>query len=142
MNGPNLDAWIPRIRSIYRIVVAFLFTAHGTQKLLTFPVAAPRDPAPLLSLTGVGGILEMFGGLLLLFGLFTRPVAFILCGQMAVAYFLRHSPNGFWPILNRGELAVLYCFTFLYLAAVGGGAWSMDAVLRRRRRGPERRPVR
>jgi putative oxidoreductase len=82
-------------------------------------------------MAGVSGILELFGGLLLLLGLFTQPVAFILSGEMAVAYFMVHAPRGFWPLLNRGELAVLYCFVFLYLAAAGGGLWSVDHLWRR-----------
>ncbi len=87
----------------------------------------------MASLAGVGGVLELAGGLLILAGLFTRPVAFILSGEMAFAYFMRHAPRSFWPILNGGELAVLYCFLFLYLAAAGPGPWSLDAVVRRRK---------
>jgi len=123
-----LSAWEPQVRSILRIVSAFLLAAHGTQKLFGFPVNEPRDPVALLTLIGVAGVLETFGGLLLLVGLWTRPVAFLLSGQMAVAYFLRHQPDGLLPILNRGELAALYCFVFLYLAAAGGGPWSLDAL--------------
>lgn len=91
----------------------------------------PR-PIELLSLLGLAGMLELAGGLLLIIGLFTRPVAFILCGFMAVAYFMAHAPGGFWPLLNRGELAALYCFVFLYLAAAGGGAWSLDRLISRK----------
>lgn len=127
MRGPIPPRWAPRLLSILRIVAAFLFIAHGTQKLFTWPIDEPRDPAPLLSLMGVAGVLETFGGLFLLLGLFTRPVAFILAGEMAVAYFMTHAPQGWWPILNRGELAALYCFLFLYLTAAGGGPWSLDA---------------
>lgn len=120
-----------------RIVSAFLFMAHGTQKLFAMPVNQPRNPVDLLSLTGAAGMLEVFGGVLLLVGLFTRPVAFILSGQMAVAYFLRHVSRDFWPILNGGELAALYSFLFFYLAIAGGGAWSFDAMWRKpRRRSP------
>lgn len=98
---------------------------HGTQKWLSFP--APRSsPVELASLSGVAGLLELFGGFLLLLGLFTRPVAFVLSGLMAFAYFIAHAPQGFWPLLNRGELAALYSFVFLYLAAAGGGPWSLD----------------
>ena len=133
--------WAPRALSLLRIVSAFLLMAHGAQKVfgVLTPPPAPGAPAPPpfafnpLSLQGVGGILEFFGGLLLLIGLFTRPVAFILSGMMAVAYFGWHAPGGFWPILNRGELAVLYCFVFLYLAAAGGGPWSVDYCIRRGR---------
>ncbi len=106
-----------------------MFTMHGTQKWLSFPVP-PAKPTVLWSLSGAAGVLEFAGGLLLLFGLFTRPVAFVLSGLMAFAYFIAHAPNGFWPIVNRGELAVMYCFVFLYLAAAGGGPLSLDRVLR------------
>jgi putative oxidoreductase len=127
MTGPIPERWGPRLLSVLRIVAAFLFMAHGTQKLFAWPVAEPRDPAPLISLMGLAGVLEVFGGLLLLLGLFSRPVAFLLAGEMAVAYFMAHAPKGFWPILNGGEPAVFYCFLFLYLAAVGPGPWSLDA---------------
>lgn len=133
MTGPIPDAWVPHLRSILRIVAGFLFMAHGTQKLFGMPAVEPRDPVELLSLMGAAGVIETFGGLLLILGLFTRPVALILSGQMAVAYFLRHLPQGFWPILNRGELAALYSFLFLYLAGAGGGPWGLDAWRRRRR---------
>jgi putative oxidoreductase len=129
----NLAKWEPRLLSLLRIVTGFLFMAHGAQKLLGFPGPLPGGGRPpVLSLIGVSGILELFGGLLILLGLFTRPVAFILSGMMAVAYFMAHAPGGFWPLLNRGELAVLYCFVFLYLALAGGGEWSLDRQLRRR----------
>jgi putative oxidoreductase len=99
--------------------------AHGTEKWLAFP--EPREsPTALWSLSGVAGLFELVGGFLLLLGLFTRPVAFVLSGLMACAYFIAHAPNDFWPIVNRGELAALYCFVFLYLAAAGGGPWSVD----------------
>jgi putative oxidoreductase len=130
-SNPFFDTWSSRALSLLRIVAAFTFMAHGMQKLLGFPVAAPPS-FHLLSLTGLAGVLELFGGILLLLGLFTRPVAFILSGEMAFAYFLAHAPHGFWPLVNRGELAVLYCFVFLYLAAAGGGVWSIDHWWRRR----------
>jgi putative oxidoreductase len=128
MRGPLPERWTGYLRSLIRIVAALLFMAHGTQKLFAWPIDEPRDPAQLLSLMGVAGVLETFGGALLLLGWFTRPVAFLLAGEMAVAYLMSHAPNGFWPILNRGELAALYCFLFLYLAAAGGGPWSVDAI--------------
>jgi putative oxidoreductase len=111
--------------SVLRIAAALTFLEHGTGKFLNFPVL-PRLPV-VGSLSWYGGLLELVGGLLLLLGLFTRPVAFVLAGEMAVAYWLTHFPRGFFPVLNGGELAVLYCFIFLYLAAAGGGPWSLDA---------------
>lgn len=125
-----LATWTPRLLSVLRIAAAFLFVEHGMQKWLAFPV--PRStPTILWSLSGVAGVLELVGGLLLLVGLFTRPVAFLLSGLMAFAYFIAHAPRGFWPIVNGGELAALYCFVFLYLAAAGGGSWSVDRWVRR-----------
>jgi putative oxidoreductase len=123
-----------RALSVLRVVSAFLFMAHGTQKLFAMPVNQARNPVDLLSLSGAAGMLEVFGGALLLVGLFTRPVAFILSGEMVVAYFLRHASRDFWPILNGGELSALYSFLFLYLALAGGGAWSLDAMWRKPRR--------
>ncbi|HJU21967.1 MAG TPA: DoxX family protein [Casimicrobiaceae bacterium] len=122
-----VDAWSGRVLSILRIIVAFLFMTHGMGKLFAFPIPAPNR-FHLASLIGVAGLLEFFGGVLLLIGLFTRPVAFILSGEMAFAYFLAHAPHGFWPIINHGELAVVYCFVFLYLAVAGGGVYSLDAL--------------
>jgi putative oxidoreductase len=129
--NPPFSKWAPWLLSVLRIVTAFMFAAHGTQKWLSFP-GARSTPTQLFSLSGVAGLLELVGGFLLLFGLFTRPVAFVLSGLMAFAYFIAHAPQGFWPILNRGELAALYCFVFLYLSAAGGGPWSLDRWLRRR----------
>src|SRR5215210_4884705 len=120
--------WSPRLLSILRIITGFLFMEHGGQKLLGFPAPMPGGTPTLMSLMGLAGILELFGGLLILLGLFTRPVAFMLAGMMAVAYFLAHAPGGFWPLLNKGELAVFYCFVFLYLAVAGGGVWSIDRL--------------
>ena len=120
----------PVLLSILRIVVAFLFMEHGAQKLFGVPGAGDHT-VELMSLMGFAGVLELFGGGLVLLGLFTRPVAFILSGEMAFAYFMAHLPAGFWPLLNHGESAVLYCFTFLYLSAVGGGPLSLDRVLRK-----------
>ena len=130
-------SWTPRLLSVLRIVSAFLLIAHGAQKLFGFlaPPGAPRPP--LMSQIGIGGALEFFGGLLLLLGLFTRPVAFILSGMMAVAYFQMHALTGggifSLPLQNKGELAALYCFVFLFLAVAGGGEWSLDRLLRRDR---------
>jgi len=123
-----LSCWAAKLLSVLRIISAALFIQHGAQKLFGLPAAMPSGPVALFSLLGIAGVLELLGGFLVLIGLFTRPVAFILSGQMAVAYFLMHASHGFWPIVNRGELAVLYCFIFLYLAAAGGGAWSVDRM--------------
>lgn len=105
---------------------------HGGQKVLGFPAPAKMEFV-LFSQLGVAGVLELVGGFLLLIGLFTRPVAFLLSGLMAFAYFIGHAPGGFWPMLNGGELAVLYCFVYLYLAAAGGGDWSADRLLSKKR---------
>lgn len=126
----RLFDWAPRVLSILRVAAALLFMQHGTMKLLDYPPSEDNGEVALVSLVGVAGILELFGGALLVAGLFTRPVAFILSGLMAFAYFLAHAPNGFFPILNDGELAALYCFVFFYLAFAGGGAWSLDALWR------------
>ncbi len=122
-------SWAPQLLSLLRIVAAFLFTQYGTAKLIAFPAAIlpGGGTAPVMSLVGVAGMLETFGGLLLLIGLFTRPVAFILSGEMAVAYFYGHAPHGFWTVVNQGAPAVFFCFLFLYLSAAGGGPWSLDA---------------
>ena len=127
MAGPDPGSWSPRLLSLLRIMAAFVLMAHGTQKLFSFPSSEPQPTVPLFSLFGLAGVLETFGGLFLLLGLFTRPLAFVLSGEMATAYFMAHAPRGFWPILNRGEVPVLLCFIFLYLAAAGGGVWSVDA---------------
>ncbi len=120
-----------------RIVTGFLFFCHGAQKMLGwFAGADPARTAPAFpELVWFGGMLELVGGALIVFGFLTRPVAFLLSGEMAVAYFKAHAPSGFLPIVNRGELAVLYCFVFLFLAAHGGGPHSVDGAMRRRRRG-------
>ena len=124
--------WAPQLLSSLRIVAGFLFIAHGTQKLFGFPAPMPVQMS-LASIVGAAGIIEFVGGALLLAGLFTRPVAFILSGEMAVAYFRSHVERSFWPLLNGGELAALYSFLFLFLAAAGGGPWSADALIRRMR---------
>jgi putative oxidoreductase len=118
-------AWQPRLLGLLRIVTALLLLQHGTAKLFGFPHVAMFDTVRFLSLLGIAGVLELAGGVLLLLGIFTRPVAFILSGEMAFAYFIAHAQKSFFPILNQGELAVLYCFVLLYLAAAGGGAWSL-----------------
>jgi putative oxidoreductase len=129
LDGPIPARFAPHLLSILRIVVAFLYVVHGTQKLFGFPAATPpRPPVALMSLYGAAGVIETVGGLLLLIGLFTRLAAFITSGEMAAAYFISHAPNGFWPLLNRGEPAVLFCFVWLYIAAAGPGPWSLDAL--------------
>ena len=124
------QVWSPRLLSVLRIVTALLFMAHGTAKLFHVPHLPMFDNFQLMSLIGVQGVLEAGGGLLLLVGLFSRPVAFVLSGDMAVAYFMAHWPKSWVPILNGGDLAVLFCFVFLYLWIAGPGPWSIDARLR------------
>ena len=116
-----------RILSLLRIMAGLLFLQHGTTKYLGFP-ATQFSGVPAMSMGGIAGMIEFAGGVLLVIGLFTRPVAFLCSGTMVAAYFIAHFPQGFFPILNGGELAALYCFTFLYLAAAGGGDWSLDKL--------------
>ncbi len=118
----DIASWSPRMLSVLRIVTGLLFLEHGTQKFFAFPGPGPA----LTALLTIQGLLELVGGVLILIGLFTRPVAFILAGDMAVAYFYAHAPRGFFPTLNGGQLAILFCFVFLYLFVAGGGAWSVD----------------
>jgi putative oxidoreductase len=134
MNTAFFDSWQPRALAILRIITAYLFIPHGTAKLFGMPHVAMFDGLQLMSLVGLAGVLELVGGALLLIGLFTRPVAFVLCGFMAVAYFMAHANQGnaLLPMLNAGELAVLYCFVFLYFVFSGAGAWSVDAARKRR----------
>lgn len=128
------SSWTPYVLSILRIVAGFLFLQYGTTKLFAFPGAVMPDggTAPLASLAGFAGAMEFVGGTLLLVGLFTRPVAFLVSGEMAVAYFMGHAGQGFWPVLNGGAPAVFYCFLWLYISAAGPGPWSLDALLRRK----------
>src|SRR3712207_1495328 len=131
MNTTHLETvWAPRVLSVLRIVAALIFMAHGTQKLFRFP---PSDnPSPFaFSFYWFGGVLEFVGGLLVLLGLFTRPVAFVLAGEMAVAYWMFHAPQNFYPVLNGGDASILYCFVFLYLVFAGPGPWSLDALRQR-----------
>jgi putative oxidoreductase len=123
-----LKNWEPQLLSIFRIVVALLFLQHGMAKLFHFPHVAMFDGIQIASMMGVAGIIELVGGVLLLIGLFSSIAAFILSGEMAVAYFMVHVPQGFFPILNGGEGAVFYCFAFLFLAAAGPGPWSVDSA--------------
>jgi len=123
--------YAPTVLSILRIVVALLILQHGLSRLFDFP--SPLPAPALFSMYWFAGAIELVGGLLLLAGLFTRSAAFILSGEMAAAYFLRHAPHDVFPILNRGDLAILLCFVFLYIAVAGAGPWSLDALWRRRR---------
>jgi putative oxidoreductase len=127
------QSFSPELRSLLRIVAAIMFMMAGTMMLFAIPVGMPPDggTVQLMSEIGLAAVLEFVGGLLLLVGLFTRPVAFILAGEMAVAYFQGHAPGGTWPTLNGGQPAVLYCFIFLYLSAAGAGPWSIDAMRNR-----------
>jgi putative oxidoreductase len=130
-----LSRWSPQLLSILRIVTALCFIEHGTSKFFHFPMSmGPGSPTGLML---VAGLLEVVGGVLVLLGLLTRPAALVLSGEMAVAYWMVHAKMGPYPIANMGEPAVLYCFIFLYLAAAGAGAWSLDKVLFDRRRGLE-----
>ena len=125
-------SWPPNLLSILRIVAAFVFIQFGSAKLLAIPAAVMPGggTAPLTSLPGFAGSLELVGGALLLLGLFTRPVAFLLAGEMAFAYFMGHFPQGFWPVLNQGTPAILFCFIWLYISSAGPGPWSLDALRR------------
>ena len=124
---PMLEAYSAQLLSVLRIMTGLLFLQHGTTKYLSFPVSK-FNSVPALSMGGVAGMFELVGGAMIVFGVFTRPVAFVLSGLMAVAYFYAHAARGFFPLLNGGELAILYCFVFLYLSAHGGGAWSLDQL--------------
>jgi putative oxidoreductase len=126
----TLDRYSPHALAVLRIVTALIFMAHGTQKLFGFPATPQSGLPPAFSLFWTGAILEFAGGLLILIGLFTRPVAFLLAGEMAVAYWMFHAPRSAYPLLNNGDAAVLYCFVFLYLVFAGPGAWSIDGARR------------
>jgi putative oxidoreductase len=128
----NVSTWSPYLLSVLRIITGFLFVEHGASKILGYPPSPKPMPFELFSMAGFSGVLELVGGTLILIGLFTQIAAFILSGEMAVAYFMVHAPNGFFPMVNKGELAVLYCFVFLYLFAAGGGPWSIDSLLRKK----------
>jgi putative oxidoreductase len=130
MNRAARVAWF-----LLRVVAGLLFLQHGGQKLFAWfgGFGAPGATAPLMSQFGLAGVIEFFGGSAILLGLFTRPIAFLASGEMAVAYFQAHWPHGAWPIVNHGESPVLFCFIFLYVAAHGAGDWSLDAMLRRKR---------
>ncbi|WP_288141978.1 DoxX family protein [Mesorhizobium sp.] len=128
MNFDKISAWAPVWLSVVRIMSALLFLEHGTQKLFNFPPAP--EPMQLSGLIVIQALIELIGGALLALGLFTRPVALILSGNMAVAYFMAHAPQNFFPVVNEGDSSILYCFIFLYFFFAGGGAWSVDAARR------------
>lgn len=130
-NAQFFNKWTPYLLGLLRIITGFLFLQHGSAKLFGMPHIAMFDGLQLISLMSLAGILELVGGTLILIGLFTRPTAFVLSGQMAVAYFMAHASNGFLPILNQGELAVLYSFVFLYFSVAGAGAFSVDRMLKK-----------
>lgn len=133
MNVSGLSVHAGKVLSLLRIVTGLLFMQHGTQKIFSFPAEA-RGPFELMSQMGIGGVLELVGGALIVLGLFTRPVAFILSGMMAVAYWQFHAPGDLYPLNNGGELAIMYCFVFFYLVFAGGGDWSVDNLINGRRR--------
>ena len=124
---PNLSAYAPRALSILRIVAGLLFVEHATQKFFAFPAPFPMQPLPPLFMAA--GTIELVAGTLITLGLFTRFAALIASGEMAVAYFMIHNPQSFWPILNKGEVVVLFCFTFFYLVFAGPGSWALDNVM-------------
>jgi putative oxidoreductase len=133
---PSRSPWRGRMLSILRIVAGTVFITFGTMKLFNFPpLPAGMPPIPLMSQLGLAGTLESIGGLLIIIGLFTRPVSFVLAGEMAVAYFQGHYPRSFWPTTNMGTPAILYCFIFLYFVFAGAGPWSVDAMIARSRDG-------
>jgi putative oxidoreductase len=126
MAAASLSRWSPQILSVVRIVVGLLFLEHGTQKLFGFPFGGSH-PA-IVSLSGLQAIIELIGGVLIVLGLLTRPVAFLICGNMAVAYFMVHFPRGFYPVNNGGDSSILYCFIFLYMVFAGPGSLSVDSL--------------
>ena len=126
-----MSAWAPRVLSVLRLVAGLMIIEHGMSKLFGWPVVPGFAQLELFSLLGAAGVIETVGGALLVLGLFTQPAAFILSGEMAVAYFLVHEPRSFFPLTNGGALAIIYCFAFLYLSTAGGGPWSLDAALKK-----------
>lgn len=125
----SLSSWAPLMLAALRVMTALLFIEHGTSKLFGFPPSPMGGgETKLFSLIGLAGVLETFGGFLILIGLFTRPVAFVLAGFMAVAYFMAHAPQSFYPLVNMGDAAILFCFIFLYLMVAGPGSWSIDSL--------------
>jgi putative oxidoreductase len=138
MNGFLIGRYREQVYAIMRFVLGLLFAVHGTQKLFAYPPSG-MPKMSIASFAGFGGLLELVGGLMIAFGFFGALAAFICSGEMAVAYFKFHAPGGFFPVVNKGELAVVYCFIFLYIAAHGSGIWSIDALMRRGRVVDDRR---
>jgi putative oxidoreductase len=131
MKNP-LARYEPQLRSLFRIMAAFTFSLHGFQKFFGWFGGIGGHSVPVNTMLGMAGLIESIGGPLIMLGLFTRPVAFVLSGEMAIGYFRTHAPRGFWPLLNGGELAVFYCFMFLWLSAAGAGPWSLDRLFGRK----------
>ncbi|SHK17600.1 putative oxidoreductase [Bradyrhizobium lablabi] len=127
----TLVAWKPRALSVLRIIMGLMIIEHGMGKIFHFPALPAYADVQPLSLLGAAGFIELIGGALLILGLFTQPAAFILSGEMAVGYFMAHAPKSFYPLINGGTLAIMYCFTCLYLSTAGGGPWSVDATMKR-----------
>jgi putative oxidoreductase len=127
----TLAAWTPRALSVLRIITGLMIIQHGMAKILGFPVVASFANLSPLSLIGAAGLIELIGGALLILGLLTRPVAFIISGEMAFAYFMAHAPKDFYPLINGGTLAIMFCFTCLFLSTAGAGPWSVDAAMKR-----------
>jgi putative oxidoreductase len=127
----TLAAWTPRALSVLRIIMGLMIIQHGMAKILGFPAVASFANLSPFSLIGVAGLIELIGGALLIVGLLTRPVAFIISGEMAIAYFMAHAPKDFYPLINGGTLAIMFCFTCLFLSTAGAGPWSVDAAMKR-----------
>jgi putative oxidoreductase len=127
----KMIAWAPRALSVLRIISGLMIIEHGMGKIFHFPALPAYANVQPLSLLGAAGFIELIGGALLILGLFTQPAAFILSGEMAVGYFMAHAPKSFYPLINGGTLAIMYCFTFLYLSTAGAGPWSVDAAMKR-----------
>lgn len=127
----SLTAWAPRALSVLRIVTGLMIIQHGMAKLIGFPAVPDFANLNPLSLMGAAGFIELIGGALLIIGLLTQPVAFVISGEMAFAYFMAHAPNSFFPLINDGTLAIIFCFACLYLSTAGPGPWSVDAAMKR-----------
>ncbi len=137
----KLNLWSPRVLSVLRIVTALLFIEHASMKFFAFPAAMPGPPGPMPGIIIAAGAIELIGGSLIALGLFTRPAAFIASAMMAAAYFMAHAPQSFWPAVNQGEAAIMFCFIFFYPAFAGPGSWSLDSLLRGHRDGDQAAPA-